>query len=228
MRRLLANGFVQQEMLALDVQMRQNNQLKQRRQKMSSRKRKDYLPRKNSGGGRVSNVTEELSSEWRRLKTCCGFVLENRELSALMLDLSSMNVCAEHSKIKQMEREQQEQKLSNQKSQWCQPEDVLVPKLATPTLKKHQLYLNRAMLSGDLQYANPIPAATAPCEAEDGKTAEVAAVVTALDLSEKLAEFSKGLVQQLVAAESNKFSDNSSDSGYEELSSVPEVSAGGF
>lgn len=216
MIRLLANGFVQQEIKALEEQMRADdgNKLKMRPPKMASRRRKDYVPQKNCGGVRNETGLIDLA-EWRRLKTCCGYVMEHRQLSALMVDPSAMNVCSEH----------RQQKTT---TQWQQPQDVVMPKLATPAtmtaLKKHQLYLNRALLNGDLQYANPIPATLTPGAAEKpNKPADAAATV--LDLSEKLAEFSKGLVQRV--AESNKFSDNSSDSGYEELSSVSEVSESG-
>lgn len=213
MRRLLANGFVQQEMMALEEQMRMSDEplqqgwkLKQRRPKMTSRRRKDYVPRKNSGTMTHLSAAEDLidSAEWRRMKTCCGFVLEHRELSALVIDLSAMNVCNEH--------QQRTEKM---------PFVALQPKLATPALKKHHLYLNRALLNGDLQYASPIPAGLTPVAIEKPDKPGVAATATVLGLSEKLAEFSKGLVQRV--AESNKFSDNSSDSGYEELSSVPDV-----
>lgn len=202
MRLLLANGFVQQEMMALEEQMRMTDEqqqqqswkLKQRRPKITSRRRKDYVPRKNSGTVSELSAAEHLmdSEEWRRMKTCCGFVLEHRELSALVIDLSTMNVCNEH----------QRQRMQ--------------PKLATPALKKHHLYLNRALLN-----ASPIPAAMAM---EKPNKPGVGATATVLDLSEKLAEFSKGIVQRV--AENNKFSDNSSDSGYEELSSVPDVVSG--
>lgn len=200
MMRLLASGL----------------EAKQWRQTMTSRRRKDYVPRKNFGGVRVSDVEGLIgdSVQWRRLKTCCGYVMENRVLSALMVDLSAMNVCPEHTQLRQQERE-----AAKVQQQWQQPQGVM-PKMATMTaLKKHQLYLNRALLNGDLQYANPIPAALALSEAPESK---LVAVETVLDLSEKLVEFSNGLVKRV--AENNKFSDNSSDSGYEELSSVNEVS----
>lgn len=221
MRRLLANGFVQQEIMALEEQMRDDGlKMKQRRTKMASRRRKDYVPRKNLGGVRAIEVDCLIgdSVEWRSLKTCCGFVMENRELSALMVDVSAMHICPEHT--------QRVEKKVQQQQQWQQPQGVLMPtRLATPTtmtaLKKHQLYLNRALLNGDLQYANPIPAALT---AADRPNMPRDAAATVLDLSEKLAEFSKGIVQRV--AESNKFSDNSSDSGYEELSSLPEVGSG--
>lgn len=219
MRRLLANGFVQQEMKALEEEQetrrRENelSQLKARRQRMASRRRKDFVPRKNRGVVRLLQPSSVVGEDWRRLKTCCGYVMENRELSALMIDLSALTVCQEHQREK-------EQKMTQQQQQWPQPKGVQLPKLVSPAtitaLKKHQLYLNRALLQGDLQYANPIPAALAPAEAEKAMDGAV------LDLSEKLAEFSKGLVQRV--AESNKFNDNSSDSGYEDLSSLPEVS----
>lgn len=195
MLRLFDNGFVQKEIKALEEQMRNDDgwTLKQRRPKMTSRRRKDYVPRKNSG--RVEGVLgDSVAGDWRQLKTCCGYVMENRELSALMVDLSMMRVCQEH-----------KQRVEERK--WQQPQGVTMQP-TTGALKKHQLYLNRALLSGDLQYANTIPAALTKTEEEE--------VVTVLDLSEKLVKR---------VAESNKFSDNSSDSGYEELS-VPEVSEG--
>lgn len=224
MRRLLANGFVQQEIMALEEQMRDDGlKMKQRRTKMASRRRKDYVPRKNLGGVRVMDVECLIGDavEWRSLKTCCGFVRENRELSALMVDVSAMHICPEHT------QKRVEKKVQQQQQQWQQPQGVLMPRLAAPAtmtaLKKHQLYLNRALLNGDLQYANPIPAAlTVPQAEKPNKPTDAAATV--LDLSEKLSDFSKGLVQRV--AESNKFSDNSSDSGYEELSSLPEVGFG--
>lgn len=193
MLRLFDNGFVQKEIKALEEQMRHDDgwTLKQRRPKMTSRRRKDYVPRKNSG--RVEGVLgDSVAGDWRQLKTCCGYVMENRELSALMVDLSMMRVCPEH---------KQRVAVPVEERKWQQPQGVTMG-----ALKKHQLYLNRALLSGDLQYANTIPAALEMKEEEE--------VVTVLDLSEKLVKR---------VAESNKFSDNSSDSGYEELS-VPEVS----
>lgn len=212
MKRLLANGFVQKEMMALEQQLMQTEEhtvwtMKQRRPKLTSQRRKNYVPQKKAI---LPTAAYELmeDSEWRRLKTCCGYVMENRELSAVIINTSTMSICNEH-------------KFG---------ETRIVPKVPTlaPTtaLKKHHLYLNRALLNGDLQYASPIPAILTPSEVVAiQKAANPVVAATAptglLDLSEKLAELSNGLVQRV--QENNKFSDNSSDSGYEELSSVPEV-----
>lgn len=224
MRRLLANGFVQQEIRALEEQLRLSEDcagadgglsspLKQRRPKMASRRRKDYVPRKNSGAVAAAHVLfEGAGAEWRRLKTCCGLVMEHRELSLLLVDVSAMSACAEH---------------TTTTTRRVVPQPLWGVQTTTTALKKHQLYLNRALLSGDLQYATTIPACEAATTTESkatvadkpGTTPTTATAV--LDLSEKLAEFSKGLVQRV--AETNKFSDNSSDSGYEELSSGLEV-----
>lgn len=214
MRRLLTNDFVQQEMIALDKQMRLAEEKKnlqycgkiKHNRSLSSKRRKDFVPQRNSDGALVSPANELLTAnDWNRLKTCCGFVLENRELSALIIDLSTIIVCNDHK-----QKQQQRVKMVEKKTP-----SVVQNKILLPTLKKHHLY--RALLSEDLQYATPIPAVLTPYEASvtvEKPMQSAGTTATVLDLSGKL-------MQRV--AENNKFSDNSSDSGYEELSSVPDV-----
>lgn len=158
--------FVKNEITSLQ-QQRSAMDMTVRRRKSASSRRKQYVPiKKRQDLGESHHIPDH---DWTELKTCCGFVLENKELSAVIIDMSTIAVCGDH----------HYQKISN-------PE---VPK--SSPMKKHHLYSksNRNSISHALEPQ------------------------TASAYNEKLND---------VPAENNKFSDNSSDSGYEELASIAE------
>lgn len=205
--------------------------------------RKNYCPVKNRKG-KLEGVLEEIREDgmWTKVQMCCGPVYENKDLSAIIVDVTNMKICGNHQAITTATTSRK-----------------IPMNLGALTIKKHHhhMFSSSTKVRGgnlmdfttmtqpkavDVMKCNqlscptlaPSAGALGKLKGSDGIGGKVAKVkeynfvkniVKICNETKTPTSKVKTLEKILSATENlgNKFSDNSSDSGYEELPNIVET-----
>uniref|UniRef100_A0A1L8DC70 Protein FAM60A n=1 Tax=Nyssomyia neivai TaxID=330878 RepID=A0A1L8DC70_9DIPT len=194
--------------------------------------RKNYFPVKNLKA-QIEGILDDIQNDetWAKKQMCCGPVFENKNLSAIIVDVTTIKICKFH----------QEEKITGVTSTV-----QISGNLGAVTMKKQHLFtktrpnildfvtltsnLGQAKSIEDAKYSQLSCPTIAPSANVLNKLRDIGKVAKTKDSNfmknivklcneTKMPSKAMTLEKILSATENlgNKFSDNSSDSGYEEL-----------